>query len=568
MKHTKRRTLRSLVTIVGCLLLTLQLAGCGSDDNDTTVVAEEVSTPAPEPYLSTGFPNVIVVSGTDYEMGLQYGRQAAAAILHNTTIFKSKLYDQLGQEVLTNDMKVWDYYLRRFDPTLSDWIQGISDGCAEKGSYVSYLDLVLLMVYPTELWSRPFAPYPEETGVTETALPRVAEEFVIPSYHSCNTFAATGSATPDGNPVHGITSMQGEEMMDTIILIAFPDVGASFVAPTYAGRVNANAAMNSNGLAWTMTAIMADSPAWGLTEVYFHWLAQHGDTITNAVDYIESTTVGGVAGGFTFSDASGDVKVLETIGMVPQLDPTTFGAPEMYSNLRSPGDMGENGPWVVQTNFLNPEWMEPYNPFWLDFIGTFARHDTVFQFLTEAEPGTIDVDFAKAMFASDDWYDATEGVWHYNEPGAPGISNDHTSVAQSIFLPADLIAYIQPGTPSGIGIPSFATGEYVKIHLDTDPKPVTIDADADALAYYWEARDMFEQAFNADALAGYLVEEVADKLDEAMVAYSQGIDREAFAILSTDPDEQLELWSAALTYFAKAQLYAQMAKTTLLNAEM
>jgi len=326
--------------------------------------------------------------------------------------------------------------------------------------------------------------------------------------------------------------------------------------------------MNSNGLSWTMTAILADSPAWGLTQVYFHWLAQHADTIDSAVDYIESTTAGGVAGGFTLSDGSGNIRVLETISLVPQLDETTFGTPETHSNLRAPGDLGEPGPWVAQTNHLNPEWMQEYNPFWLSFIGTYTRYDTVAQFLTEAEPGTVDFAFAKAMFASDDWYDAAEGVWHRNEPGAPGISNDHTSVAQSIFFPADLVAYIQPGTPSGNGIPAYATGEYVKIQLATDPKPVTLQADADALAYYWDACDLFEHELNANAgyLTGQLVEDIRDKLDEAMTAYSLGMDREAFANLATDADQRLELWGAALTHFAKAQLYAQMAKTTLVKA--
>ena len=38
-----------------------------------------ISYGAPEPYVSTGFPRVVVVSGSNYDMGVQYGEQAAAA---------------------------------------------------------------------------------------------------------------------------------------------------------------------------------------------------------------------------------------------------------------------------------------------------------------------------------------------------------------------------------------------------------------------------------------------------------------------------------------------------------
>ncbi len=510
------------------------------------------------PYMSTGFPQVVVVSGTNYEMGVQYGRQTAAAIFHNVAIFKSKLYDAYGSETVKKDMQVWDYYIRKYDPTLVDWIRGISAGCRSKRFNVSYLDLVLLMVYPTELWARPSDSYPKETHVQKQKkgislnTSREGTE-----YHSCNSFAATGSATPDGKPIHGITTMVSAEGMDNIILIAFPKDGASFVSQTWPGRVNGNAAMNSNGFAWNMTAILIDKPAWGLTEVYFHYLAQLAKSPDEAVNYIQSTPFGGVAGGFLMSDAQGNVSVFEV-------------APDRndHYNLRVPGDEGETGPWVVQTNHLVDPSLQAYNPFWLIFIGTYPRYDTVFQFLTEAAPNSVDFSFAKNMFASDDWYDAVAKQWHYNEPGGPGISNDHTSVSQSIFFPADRIAYLQTGTPSGNGLPAYATGEYVKIKLATDPKTVTDKADEYALAFYWDAVELFEHDFNANApyLTSSLAQTVMDKLDEAFSAYSLGMDRAAFAYLETDVNKQLALYSEALTYYAKAQLYSQMAKSLLLRA--
>ena len=170
------------------------------------------------------------------------------------------------------------------------------------------------------------------------------------------------------------------------------------------------------------------------------------------------------------------------------------------------------------------------------------------------------------MFASSDWYDADAGHWHYNEPGAPYISNDHTSVNQSIFLPADLIAYLQTGTPSGNGLPAYATGEYVKIKLGANANAVTAQVGSDALSMYWEAVDVFEYDSNANAayLTYEVTESIREKLDEAFVAFSTGMDREAYADLEEkDIDEKLSLYGQALTYYAKAQLYAQMVLTQL-----
>ena len=165
--------------------------------------------------------------------------------------------------------------------------------------------------------------------------------------------------------------------------------------------------------------------------------------------------------------------------------------------MRRSGDQGEAGPFVVQTNHLVDPSLSAYNPKWLPVIGTYARYDTVFKYLSEAAPGSIDFAFTKNLLASDDWFEAGASTWHKNEPGKKELSNSHTSVSEAIFFPADLVAYLETGTPSGIGLPASATGEYVKIKLAADPKTVTYNADKDALALYWDAADSFRHDMNA-----------------------------------------------------------------------
>lgn len=543
--------------LLGLCLIAFQLASCTGDLRGGNLAPSVAGTifSAPQPYLSTGFPQVVVVSGTDYEMGVQYGEQTGAAIAHNVAIFKSRLYDGHGINKVTKDMQVWSYYLSKYDPAYKDWLRGIVKGCKQKGYDIDYLDLIMLMVYPTELWARPKAPYPEETHIASTGLSPTA--LPVGTFHSCNTFAAKGAMTPDGKPIHGITSMAATEAMDSVILLAFPKNGASFVSQTYAGRVNSNYAMNSKGFAWTMTAIMSDAPAWGIApEVYFHYLAQIATSPSEALEYLKSTPKGGVTGGFIFTDASGNISVYE-------------GTADHF-HLRYSGDRGEPGPFVVETNHLVDPSLTAYNPQWLPVLGTYARYDTVFQFLKEAAPGSVNFTFAKNLFASDDWYEAGKTMWHRNEPGKREVSNSHTSVSQSVFFPADLVAYLQTGTPSGNGLPAFATGEYVKIKLATDPKTVTYNADRDALALYWDAADSFEHDLKAKSayLTTAIVNDIRDKLNQAFTAYSIGMDRASYANLATDAKKRIDLWAEAMTFYARAQIYAQMAKTALLKARV
>ncbi len=528
-----------------CLILFLQ-PGCAKPGLNTNNI--------PEPYVSTGFPQVVVVSGSNYEMGIEYGEQAAPAIIHNLAIFKSKLYSKVkgGEETVTTDMHAWNHFLVQHDPTLKEWLDGIKQGCDNMGYTVNYDELILIMVYPTELWSRPTNTYPSGiANLEESGTGKTIEQSML-SYHSCNSFAAAGKSTPDGKPLHAITQMAGTEMMDNIILIAFPKTGYSFVSQTYAGRVNANSAMNSNGLAWTMTAILTDKPSWGLTEVYFHYLAQLAPSRTEAINYIKNTPRGGVTGGFIFSDAKG-IEAFETNS-------------KTYAK-RAPA--GGNG-FLVQTNHLIDPGMVSFNPPWLVHIGTFQRYDTVFQYLKNARPGSVDFEFAKRILSSDDWYEKSKSTWHRNNPGVPFLSNDHTSVSESIFFPADLTAYLATGTPSGNGIPAYATGEYVKIKLATVPKEVVDQADADALKYYWEAADLFEKEMNTTPQPVYLTQVVLTNvqklLDNSMTSYSIGIDRAAYASLVKDNKKSNVLWGNALTSFARAQIEAQMAKTALYRA--
>lgn len=517
----------------------------------------------PSARTTSGMPPVVVVSGSNYEMGYRYALLVADLIYHNVAILKSKLIRKYGNETMEKDMRVWAYYMEKYDPGLKEWLEGIQSGCRQKGHNVSYLDLVAITVYPAQMWARPDTPYPPEIGIEPEV--QTSKQWPAPKagYHACTSFAATDDATKDGKPIIAITKMVPIEVMHSLILIAFPDKGPSFIANPYAGAVVQNSGMNSSGLAWVLTAIFGP-PAWGVvTEVYFHYLAQYCDSPAKAQSFLESTPRAGVTGNFIMSDARGSISVFES-------NSKDFA-------IRKPGDLGETSDFLVNTNHHAHPSMEPYNIPWEKWqwnLDSRYRYATCWEYVAAAaQKGEIDFHFAKRVFQSDDWYDPDKKEWHYNEPGSRNVINNFpSSVAQSVFFPADRIAYFQVGTPSGIGLPAGATGEFVRLQLADGPAEVTDHAEQSALALYSKARNLFVKELNRNApyLTHLMVQSIEEMLDEAISAFERGMDRAGFAYLSKQEgahlNEQLLLWSKALTYYAQSQLYSNMVITRMKKA--
>jgi hypothetical protein len=535
---------KQLIWLLTGLVLVSLLVGCAPGTSTSSDV--------PPAEIWSGMPPVIVVSGSDYEMGYQCGMQIAPLIYHNHMLTWSGLVATYGEETTESEMSVWAYYLWEYNPGLKDWLEGMAAGCREMGYDVTALKLAAISLYPTQLWARPDSPYPEETGVEAVAqLP--ADVAGAEEYHSCSAFAAMGRATADGKPVVAVTKMVPLETAQCFILVAFPDEGPSFITAPQAGQPAANAGMNSAGFADVMTALWGPL-AWSYPiEGYFAYLPEYCESVAEAKEYLESCPRGGVMGSVTMADAAGNI--------------TTFESNSADYAFREWGDSGEERPFLVQTNhFVNPA-MQAYNPPNVATGDSWYRYATIFEYASKAAPGAIDFEFLKAVYRSDDWYDDATGSWHYNQPGSAGVNN--AGVTQAILFPADLIAYFQIGTSSGLGFPGGATGEFVKVQLADNPAAVATNVKYAALGFYNEARYLLAKELNRDD--SYLTYSVAqsleEMLDEAALEYDRGMDRAAFASMAEsegkDVNEQVALWSAALTHYAKTQLYAQMVTTKL-----
>jgi hypothetical protein len=542
------------------------------------IVAAASGTSAPPPI------RVVVVSGTNYEMGVQYGEQAAELIAVNRDVVWNILETKVPVErsVIEKDIEVWTYYQKKYDPGLTDWFLGISQGCKNKGFEVSYADLVALMVYPQEVWARPDMPYPAETGVVAAApsksstLLAAARTDTRPR-SSCTAFAASGNATQGHAPMVSITGGAMLEVVNYVILIAFPTDGERFIALTDAGRIANNQGMNSK-FGWVMpAAVNAPWPpcasSWGVTsEVYFHYLMQYPKSAKEAVKYLDKTPKGGVTGLFLFADHSGEVFIYE--GGI------------CGSAIRKPGDLGENKDFVASTNHYNSPKMEPYNLPADWFPDTRVRYATAFKKLSSAKPGTVGVDFAKALWAANDWYDGKK--WHTVVPndfssvdptnGTPYVCYVPGNLCeggeyQIIQLPAQKTAYLQLGVPQGTSIQYYwpddpkPTGEYTKWQLLGSIQKVASAASDDAWKMIGAAWDAF--GHKARRLDPDTRQQLMDLLNQATQAWWKGGMEEASAQNADhghhrdNKKTEMVLWSAALTDYATAQLYSQMVTTKL-----
>jgi hypothetical protein len=528
---------------------------------------------------------VVVVSGSNYEMGVQYGEQAADLIAANRDAAWQILDNQvaaypggppLGHEVILKDIKVWTYYLEKYDPKLKDWLLGISKGCQNKGFEISYTDLVALMVLPQELWARPGWDYPGETGVL-ASLPNKGSNLLAKertdtrAAASCTSFAATGSATEGHEPMVTLTTGFIPEIKQFVVLVAFPAEGERFVNLTMAGRIASNTGMNSR-FAWVMTAAVTDprtpcSSNWGVSsEIYFHYLLQYAKSPAEAMKYLDKTPKGGVTGIFLFAAKSGDVFAYECsyCGCV----------------ARKPGDLGEKD-FVATTNNYNDPAMIPYRIPADWFPDTYVRYDTIFKELSSTPTGTIGLGFAKAAWLSNDWYDAATDTWHTvpvpNDPNnyftcnVPG-NNCEGGEGQVIQFPARQTTYLQSGGPHGTSIQYYwpddpkPTGEYTKWQLKESVDEMASVASNDALKMIRTASDSFMH--KAGALDSGTRQSLIRLLIQANTAWWRGRMEEAsveHAALGREKHRsaQMTKWAEAFTNYATAQLYSQMVITKL-----
>lgn len=516
----------------------------------------ENETIAPPVQTTKGIPQILVLRGNNHEMGRQYGEKLAFKIHALITVLKAALYQTNGEETATKDLKTQAFMADKYDPTFREWCEGIVEGCVNKGVEITYLDVIMLAVYPSVRWARAEGPYPEELGFDNDA-----PACDTPKTY-CNGLAVAADATKDGKPLVGVSGSPSDETPDRVIIIAYPEEGPNYVAFGTIGKPHCQTGLNSYGFGWAMT-MQFNRPDcdWGIdTNIIYHHLVQCCKTKEEAIEWLREVPKFGAVGNFLMTDKSGEVCVVES-----NCD---------HFNIRYPGDAGERGNYVVVTNHFAGKDGDKYNlPVWEEYIDESRdRFATISEFLAlGVENNEVDIDYIHKIIRSDDRFDAKTKEWRYNDAGSRRGYNLTEYTHQAFISPADMTAYFMQGNGSGTGVPAGSMGEFVKLPLMDDPNDICEAMKMETFfVFYYRARDTYRRVLNAsEVLQKDFASQVAfeSMLDNAYTAYEKAVNRSSYAYMSKyeggSEEEYLSLISEALSYLAESQLYSKRMVTQL-----
>jgi hypothetical protein len=319
---------------------------------------------------------VVILQGSDFEMGYQYAQQVIQ-------IFGSWIMNRIAGRTFTEEeiriIRKWEAQIRQIAPEILEMCRGWAAGATEYGVPMSYDDVL-------EIWTGHELPAEDYMGVR----PGIPRKLPRPA---CSGVAAWGRATIDGNLVAGASGDHDCTYMVTIV--AFPQTGNAFIFSPFSvignvpevGQVfmMGHPGMNNKGLGYIEHGgemrMIEPKENWGYGirkgASVFHVL-RYANSAKEALEMELSFPVGdvgqamGSVGGFYADSTYG--YVLES-----RQNPTI---------IREAGVMGETDFLYANNSAMHPEaskagWMQPdkENWAWDEHGGWYPTKFTAFSLL-------------------------------------------------------------------------------------------------------------------------------------------------------------------------------------------
>jgi len=291
------------------------------------VLAEE---PEPTPgVLPPSIIPVIILRGSDYEMGYQYGQQVGQYIKVRRDAFWASALNNFSYEEVLHELKAYEYYIKEYVPEEIEGMKGMADGATAAGYEVSYTDVLLLgykLRSPGPTWTYP-------SGAEDDEL----------ASEACSVFSAWGSTTTDGRLICSKSS--DASFAYQVAIVAFPDDGNNYLATAKTGHLAYSPSMNNKGLFIGSSAggaRRATDKDYGLPPFGcgFQHLIRFASSAAEAKDMVLSWKQAGSVN-IIFSDVRGDSFVVETSAA--------------FKSVREPGDFGETDFIYATNNYFSEE---------------------------------------------------------------------------------------------------------------------------------------------------------------------------------------------------------------------
>jgi hypothetical protein len=358
----------------------------------STIARSSPSSPAsaiPSPFLSSTFPAddpsrdslppsilpVVILRGSDYEMGFQYGQQACAYIERTREDKWASALQRFSREEVLKALQANQTFVRRYTPEWIDFMKGMAEGATKAGYPMTYTDVLLMNCT---------LPDPKTS-----VFPEGAEKEEFPP-KGCSVASAWGSATKDGRLI-GIDTLDTPDVAHAVVIVAFPDRGNAYICGADAGEIGDHFLMNNKGL-FLGNSGGGGSPrpedegyglAWSCSLPY---LVRFCDGALEARDMVMKWQIN-VPENFHFVDVRGNAFVVEKTAAVQA--------------VRKPGDFGEKDFLFSTNNYLALEMKATKEGEFLGGHGGYGKYSAprnkLIWDMLHNYSGVIDVEFAKMV---------------------------------------------------------------------------------------------------------------------------------------------------------------------------
>ncbi len=370
---TRQKARLSILSV--CLILTLV----------PSLLAQEPEIPyAGEVPLVPNVRPVIILKGSDYQMGYQHAQQIIQIF---GTYYLQGAAGVKRSEKNVAVIKKSEGYIKKYTPWAIDYVKGMTDGCLDAGIAMTYVQMLAHFVSTSN--SRP-------------------------DDSDCSGFAAWGSTTKDGKLIcggsgdHEIRVGSKYRYRYEINLMLFPQTGNNYVLSPPSGGAG-HPGMNNRGVCYVHHG------ATGYYDRNLHpekagsgegvpriFLLMHALRFANSAEEAKDISIsipnpGGRQGGL-WADVNGNALVIEN-----------RDNPKV---IRRPGDYGERDFIYATNNLFSEELKDCYNPpadqkvIFFPHAGYLGTGGSIASICRNSEMwnlfhnyhGEVDLDFARMMW--------------------------------------------------------------------------------------------------------------------------------------------------------------------------